>query len=464
MMKIDFFKILLVSSLLLSLQACFVADKYVRPEGIVDPEYFRTDRLSQDSISMAEVSWRELFTDPLLERHIEQALRQNIDIRIALQQIDAAEAYLSRAKAGYYPTVFAGLSAVHQENPSGSRTLPGSFDQFELSADLSWEADIWGKIKSNERAQNAAFLQSVAAHKAVKTELVAGVATLYYQLLALDEQMETTLETVANRTSSQETIEALKEAGIVSEVGVKQSEAQLLRARAVVVDLENEIRLTENALSILMGDPPHPIERTDLDQQQITTPLSLGVPLLLLRNRPDIIAAEYNLIEAFQLRNVAKSNFYPSLRLSATAGFQSLDLADLLNTNALFASMAGSLTQPIFNRREIKTQYEVAKAQQEIAFLNFKRAILEASQEVSDALANYAAVEKKLQIKAAELEAYRLATEYSEELLSNGMANYLEVLTARESVLNTQLELINLRFSELSTLVDLYQALGGGWK
>ncbi len=180
--------------------------------------------------------------------------------------------------------------------------------------------------------------------------------------------------------------------------------------------------------------------------------------------RPDVIAAEYNLVNAFQLTNVARSNFYPALRLTANGGFQSLDLADLIDTNSLFASVVGSLTQPIFNRRQIRTQYEVAQAQQEIAFLEFRRAILEASSEVSDALYNYAAADKKLDIKQNEFEAYDLATSYSEELLNNGFANYLEVLTARENALNAQLELVNIRFDELSSIVDLYQALGGGWE
>ncbi len=404
--------------------------------------------------------------DPVLEDHIEKALENNIDIRIALQQIDAAGAYLKQAKASYLPSVNAGFSAVHQQLPSNGQgaLLGNSLNQFELSADLSWEADIWGRIKSNERAQNAAFLQTVAAHQAVKTEIVANIASLYFQLLALDEQLEVTRETVANRMNSLETIKALKEAGTVTEVGVKQSEAQLYRAQAVEIDLENQIRLVENTFSILLGEAPHAIERTALERQEIMTTLKTGVPVQLLRNRPDVIAAEYNLINAFQLTNVAKSNFYPSLRLTATGGFQSLDITDLIDTNSLFASLVGSLTQPIFNRRQIKTQYEVAQTQQEIAFLEFRRAILNASQEVSDALFNYAAAEEKLEIKQKEFEAYELATSYSEELLNNGLANYLEVLTARENTLNTQLELVNIRFNELNAIVNLYQALGGGWK
>ena len=460
------YKTILVPAVLLSLQSCFVAKDYTRSSEVVKEESFRTDRLPQDSVSIAEVSWREMFTDPLLTAHIEEALQNNIDIRIALQQIEAAQAYLKQGKAAYLPSINANASVAHQELAGNNQNLYGvsSIEQYELTADLSWEADIWGKITSNKRALQASYLQSVAAHKAVKTELIANLASMYYQLLALDEQLMITRQTVANRENSLETIKALKEAGNVTEVGVKQTEAQLYRAQAVLLDLENEIRLLENAFSIMLGEAPHHIERSSLEDQNIETPLKIGVPVELLRNRPDVLAAEYNLINAFQLTNVAKSNFYPSLRLSASAGFQSLDLADLIDTNSLFASIVGSLTQPIFNRRQIKTQYEVAQAEQEMAFLEFRRALLVASREVSDALYNRETAVEKQEVIGNEYEAYDLATSYSEELLNNGFANYLEVLTARENALNTRLQLVNTRFNELNAVVNLYQALGGGWQ
>ncbi|NJW53884.1 efflux transporter outer membrane subunit [Salinimicrobium oceani] len=467
MRTLKLYKFLLMPALLLSLQSCFVAKDYNRPATVVEAETFRTDQLPADTISMAEVSWRTLFTDPVLADHIDRALENNIDIRIALEQIEAAKAYFKQAKAGYLPTLGLTTQMTHQQlahNSQFGSLFNGSLNQYEATANLSWEADIWGRIKSNQRAQSAAYLQSVAAHQAVKTRLVANIASLYFQLLALDEQLEVTRETVANRMNSLETIKALKEAGNVTEVGVKQTEAQLYRAQAVIVDLENQVRLLENTFSILLGEAPHPIERSDLDLQELNTELRIGVPVQLLRNRPDVIAAEYNLVNAFQLTNVARGNFYPTLRLTANGGFQSLDLADLIDTNSLFANVVGSLTQPIFNRRQIRTQLEVAQAQQEIAFLEFRRSVLDASREVSDALYNYAAADAKLEIKQNEFEAYELATSYSEELLNSGFANYLEVLTARENALNAQLELVNIRLDELNAVVDLYQALGGGWK
>ena len=466
MKNLRVYKFILIPAVLFSLQSCFVAKDYERPE-VVEEEYYRTDMLPEDGSSMADVSWRELFTDPYLSGYIEEALKNNIDIRIALQQISAAEAYVKQGKASYFPTFSLSGAVNHQilsKNSQFGSFFNGNITQYEATGNLSWEADIWGKIRSNDRAFQASYLQSVAAHQAVKTDLIANIASLYYQLLALDEQTRITRETIATRESSLETTRALKEAGNVTEVGVQQTEAQLYRARAVLLNLENNIRLLENGLSILLGEAPHQIERSSLAEQEIESELRIGVPAQLLRNRPDVIAAEYNLVNAFELTNVARSSFYPSLNLTASGGFQSLDLAELFNANSLFANLAGSIAQPVLNRRQIRTQYEVAQAQQEIAFLNFRRSILTASREVSDALYNFETAEERIELKTNEFEAYDLATTYSEELLNNGMANYLEVLTARENALNSRLELIDAELNRLYSIVDLYQALGGGWE
>ena len=460
------YRIFILGAVPLLLASCFAAKEYERPQELIDETYYRTDAIEQDSINMAVVSWRELFSDPILQEHIETGLENNIDIRVALQQILAAEAYFKQGKAGYFPTLDATAQMTHQELSSNSQFggLFSSLDQYELSASLSWEADIWGKIRSNKRAFGAQYLQTVEAHKAVKTQLVAMIASSYYQLLALDEQLRVTEETIETRSSSLETTKALKEAGNVTEVGVKQTEAQLYTAQALRIDLINEIRLLENSFSILLGQQPGAIERDGLRNQEIETSLKTGVPAQLLVNRPDVRASEFALINAFELTNVARSNFYPSLTLSATGGLQALQIDELFDTNSLFATLIGGLTQPIFNRRSIKTQYEVAQAQQEQARLQFKQALLTASREVSDALYTYEAATEKLDVKRKEFEAYNTATEYSEELLDNGLANYLEVLTARENALNSSLDLINTRLTQLQSVVDLYEALGGGWK
>ena len=458
-------KILVAGFAIISLQSCFVAKDYEKPE-VVKEDRYRTDNIEQDTLNIANVSWREMFTDPVLQEYIETGLQNNIDIRIALQQIIAAEAYLKQGKAGYLPTLNGDASFTHQELSENSQfgSLFSSVNQYQLSADLSWEADIWGKIRSQKRAFDASYLQSIAAHQAVKTRLISAIASTYYQLLALDEQIRITQETVETREKSLDATKALKEAGNLTEVGVKQTEAQYYTAKGILIDLRNEERLLENTLSILLGEAPMQIERTDLDDQEITTELNIGVPVQLLRNRPDVIAAEYELINAFELTNVARSNFYPSLTLSATGGLQALEAEDLFSVNSLFATIVGGLAQPILNGRRIRTEFEVSEAQQEQARLEFRRTILTASKEVSDALYSYDAATQKIEVKRKEFEAYDLATNYSEELLVNGLANYLEVLTARENALNSSLDLSSARFNQLKAVVDLYEALGGGWK
>ncbi len=447
--------------------SCFSAKVYERPgDEVLNDKYFRTDSLQKDSVSMASVSWKELFTDTVLQGYIEEGLRNNIDIRQAIQQILIAEAYLKQGKAGYLPTLNGLAQYTHNELSSNSQ-FGGQFDRldvYQLSGGLSWEADIWGKIRSDKRAFEATYLQSIAAHKAVKSTLVANIASTYYQLLSLDEQIEITEMTISTRASGLETTQALKEAGNVTEVGVKQTEAQLYTAQAILIDLKNNVRLLENSLSILLGDEPKAIERTSLNQQRITTPLKTGVPYELLANRPDVISAEYALVNSFELTNVARSNFYPSLTLSANGGLQSLDFSKLFDSSSLFATVVAGLTQPIFNGRQVRTQYEVRKAQQEQAKLEFRRALLTASKEVSDALYSFDAATEKMQVKKKEFESYNLALDYSQELLDNGLANYIEVLNARENTLNTNLDLTETKNAKLQAIVDLYQALGGGWQ
>ncbi|AZJ32652.1 efflux transporter, outer membrane factor (OMF) lipoprotein, NodT family [Tenacibaculum mesophilum] len=466
-MKFILNKTLVVVIMATTLQSCFVAKDYVRPELKETEHLYRTDNLPKDSISMADVSWKDMFTDAHLKEYIDEGLQNNLDIRVAIQQMAAAEAYMKQGKAGYLPTLSVGAKATHQELAKNSQFgsfFNGSIDQYEITGNLSWEADIWGKIRSNKRAGKAAYLQSVAAHQAVKTQLVSAIATTYYQLVALDAQLEITEQTIETRESSVNTIKALKEAGQVNQVAVDQNIAQYNNAKALKVDLEASIFKTENALNLLLGRTSVVVKRSKLSQQELDVTIKLGVPTILLRNRPDVMAAEYGLINAFEMTNVAKSNFYPSLTLTATGGFQSLDLDELLSTNSLFANIIGGLTQPIFNQRKIKTQHDVAKAQQEQALLSFKKTLLTAGNEVSNALFDYNAETEKFEYRQNEVEALRRAETNSEELLKNGYANYLDLLTARERVLNAEINVINNKLNQLLSTVNIYKALGGGWK
>lgn len=466
MKKLTINKFLLVAALPLLLQSCFVAKNYDRPEVQTDSLY-RTDNLPQDSVSFASVSYKDVFTDSHLKTYIQRGLDNNLDIRIALQSIAAAQAYVKQGKAGYLPTLNGAASATRtartSENGQFGSFFTQPFNQYEASGTVSWEADIWGKIRSSKRASDASYLQTVAAHQAVKTDLVAQIATTYYQLLALDKQISVTEQTIANRQKSLETIEALKDAGQANQVGVDQTAAQLYSAQSQLLDLKNSLYQTENTMSILLGEKPQSYVRSSLDEQSLVNEMTLGVPALLLRNRPDIMQAEYNLMNNFELANVAKSNFYPSITLSAQGGFQSLELDNWIDSSSIFANLVGGLTQPIFNGRKIRTAYEVAKTQQEQALLMFKKALLNAGQEVSNALYDYNISVEKEGYVSKQVVALKRAETNSEELLNSGYLTYLDLLTARENALNAELSLVDNKFSQLSATVELYRSLGGGW-
>lgn len=470
-MKNKIYKVAAVVVLGTVMQSCFVAKKYDRPE-LKTENLYRTEVVATDTTSMADIAWDKVFTDPTLQGHIKTGLQNNLDIRIAIQNIVAAEATMKQGKAGYFPTLSAGADWTHQElsknsqlgalfSAGGGRT---NVDQYQLTGTLGWEADIWGKIRSNKRATNAAYLQTIAANQAVKTELIANIASTYYQLLSVDAQIKLAEETLINRNESIETIVALKDAGNVNEVGVKQTEAQKYATEIIIADLKNSVIVLENTMSILLGQAPGKIARSTFEEQTMQPEITLGVPATLLRNRPDVIAAEYNLISLFEQTNVARSNFYPTLKLTATGGLQTVDIKEWFSANSLFANVVTGLTQPIFNGRQIRTRFEVAKANQEQAYLQFEQALLNAGNEVSNALAQYNNETTKLEIRGKQVDALRKAADYSDELLTYGLVNYLEVLTAKDNALNTELNLIDNKYQQYNAVIELYRALGGGWR
>ena len=449
------------------MQSCFVAKDYKRPE-LKTENLYRNEIVSTDTTSFANVAWDNVFTDPLLQGYIKKGLENNLDIKIAMQNIAVAEATMKQGKAGHFPTLSAGADWTHQElsknSQFGTLLQDRSTDQYQLTGSLSWEADIWGKIRSNKRAANATYLQTTAANQAVKTQLIANIAATYYQLLSVDAQIKLAEKTLVNRNQSIETIIALKDAGNVTEVGVKQTEAQKYATEIILADLKNSTIILENTMSILMGEGPAKVERSTFESQSMQPTITLGVPATLLRNRPDVIAAEYNLISNFEQTNVAKSNFYPTLKVTATGGLQSIDLKEWFSANSIFANVITGLTQPIFNQRQIKTRFEIAKANQEKAYLQFEQSLLTAGKEVSDALAQYNNETYKLTVREKQVDALNKATDYSDELLTYGLANYLEVLTVKDNALNAELSLIDNKFQQYKAIIQLYRALGGGWQ
>ena len=463
-------KSLSVLAIAFVLSSCIARQKYERPKNVVDENLFRTDMLPKDSISMATVSWKDIFTDPVLQKHISTALANNLDVRVALQNINAADSYLKQSKAAYLPTLSAGPSYTFQTQSLNSQTgqLFNSGrtyrNQFDISANAGLELDLWGKLKSQEKAELANYLGTVAAHQAVKSDLVASVASAYYQLLTFDDQKRIINETIAIRNKNLETTKALKEAGTLTEVAVQQSEALVFNAQSLLINIDVQISLLENTISLLLGEPSHAIERTTIAAQKMPVSLQLGYPANLLANRPDVKAAEYRLINAFELTNAAKANFYPALRLTAGGGITSGQIDQLFNVNSLFANVVAGLTQPILNQRQIRTQYEVSLANKEIAYINFRRSVLTAGKEVSDALAVYNSQDGFISLKRKEMEAYKNSVEYSQELVNYGFANYLEVLNASVNQLNAELNISNAEFSKLDAGIQLYKSLGGGWR
>ena len=468
-MKITIHKIILIFFVSFLVVSCHTRQNYQRANDVVDEKLFRTDALPKDSLSMANLSWKEIFTDAVLQKHIAKALENNLDIRIALQNIASAEAYLKQSKAAYQPTISVGPD--YSFNTSSLNTQFGQIvgerryiNQFDITANLGWELDLWGKLKGQEKAQYAAYLSSVAAHQNVKSNLVASIATAYYQLLAFDEQKKIFSNTIEIRKKNLETTKALKEAGIVTEVAVQQSEALVYNAEASLVTLDVQIQMLENTISLLMGEPSHEIERTSLSTQNFALNTDVGYPSALLANRPDVKQAEFNLINAFELTNAAKAQFYPSLRITGSTGVQSVDIDKLFSANSVFANVLVGLAQPILNKRQIRTNYEVSLANQERAYLNFRKTILNAGNEVSDALKMYNAQDQFIAFKKKELSAYDKSVEFSQELVNYGMANYLEVLNANVNKLNAEINIANAQYTKLQAGVELYRALGGGWR
>ncbi|MCE3074399.1 TolC family protein [Chryseobacterium gwangjuense] len=456
-------------AILAAVSSCMARKEYERPKNVVDEKLFRTDMLPSDSINVANVSWKEIFTDPILQGHISKALENNLDIRIALQSITSAEAYLKQSKAAYQPTVTVGPGYTFQTQSLNTQTgrLFGDrryINQLDITASIGFEADIWGKLRAQEKAQMATYLGTVAAHKAVKSDLVASIASSYYQLLTFDDQKRIITETIAVREKNLETTKALKASGTVTEVAVQQSEALVFNAKSLLIDIDTQIQLLENTMSLLMGEPSHAIERSTLKSQHVPIDLKLGYPAQLLANRPDVMRAEYSLMNAFELTNAAKAQFYPTLKITGNGGLQSMDIDHLFSVNSLFASVVGGLAQPILNRRTIKTNYEVSLANQETAYLNFRKTVLTAGKEVSDAIRVFSVQDSFIDLKQKELESYKKSVDYSQELVNYGMANYLEVLNASVNSLNAELNISNAQYSKMKAAVELYQALGGGWK
>ncbi|GAA3966237.1 TolC family protein [Pedobacter ginsengiterrae] len=466
-MKFNYKYSILIGFTILTLSAC-VTKKYERPQ--VKNEGLYRDNNTTDTVTMADLPWKNLFSDTTLQSLIQQGINQNLDLKQAIERIKISEATLRQSRAAFLPSLQADVSATDAKQSAAALNFPAGINinletqTYRAQLSTAWEADIWGKLSSAKRAAYATLLQSDAAKRAVQTQLIATIANNYYTLLALDKQLAITEQTIKIRTQDVETMKALKEGAVVNGAAVVQSEANLYAAQVTLPDLKRSVKEAENALNVILAQAPGTINRTTLDQQTPYTNLQTGVSAQLLQNRPDVIAAEFGFRSAFENTNVAKTYFYPSLTLTASGGLSSLQLNNFFD-NSIFYNLVGGLTQPIFAKGQNKARLTTAQANQQIAFYTFQQALLTGGQEVSNALYAYQTAAEKEETRAKQIASLTKAVDFTKELLRYSTAtNYTDVLTSEQSLLTAQLSGINDKLQKLQSVVNLYRALGGGWK
>ncbi len=455
--------IVIITGLSWLLISCSTSKHYQR--GVVSTDNLFGNIDTKDTVTIASKPWGSFFTESYLQKLIQEGLDHNPDLQTAVQRVIEAEAYFSQSKAALLPGISANGNGTYTRNPESIYPDgPREVNTYQLSAGANWEIDLWGKLKSSKRAAYANLLATDAGRKAVQTRLVSSIASAYYTLTGLDEKLAITRQTVKNYVNLVETMKVLQGSGKVTGAAVVQSEAVRYAAEVTIPDLEQNIRETENALCLLLGRVPGKIERGKIEDQNISSVLKTGVPARLLDNRPDVMQAEFEVMNAFEMTNNAKAYFYPTLNLTASTGFVNSDLGNLLDPVSFAANVAGGLVQPLFNKKINATRLKVARAQQEEALINFRSALLNAGQEVHTNLGLYESSVQKITLRKQQLEALIKSVDYTKELLTYGSANYTEVLTAQTSLLSAQLSSVNDHLQQLGATVSLYRALGGGWK
>ncbi len=449
-------KTLIICAAALLMTACGIYKPYSRPDTVATDGLYGAVETA-DTLTVGHLPWREVFTDPCLRDLIARALENNTDLRTAHLRVAETEATLRSARLAYLPSFnFAPQGAISSfDNANTSKT-------YSIPVTASWQLDLFGGITNAKRKARALHAQSLEYAQAVRTQLIAATANLYYTLLMLDSQYEVTRETADKWRRSVETLRSMKEAGMANEAGVAQYEGTYYSIEASLYDLEQTIRETENSLCALLGEAPRAIERGTLDTQQLPDDLTVGVPVQMLTNRPDIRAAEYSLMQAYYATAEARSALYPSITLSGTAGWTNSAGAMIVNPGKLLLSAAATLLQPIFNAGAGRARVKVMKAQQEEALLAFRQALLNAGAEVNNALTQTQSARAKNELRRNQIAAMERAVESTNLLMRHGSTTYLEVLTAEQSLLSARLSQIADRFDEMQGVVNLYQALGGG--
>ena len=446
------------------LSSCHIYKSYDRPEDITTAGLYRDtvaggDTLVADTANFGNLPWREVFTDPKLQALIEQALTSSPDIRTAALKVKEAQAPLLASKLAFIPALTLSPQGTVSSWDKGKAT-----QTYSLPVTASWQIDLFGQLLNLKRQAQATLEQTKAYEQNTRVQLIANTANLYYTLLMLDRQLEITEGTAEILKKNTETMEAMKESGIynTTEAAVEQSRAAYAQVQASLPDIRTSIREIENSLCLLLGEPAHAIERGILEEQQLPSDFSAGIPLQLLSNRPDVKAAEQALASAYYNTNVARSNFYPRITLSGSAGWTNSAGAAFVNPAKLLASAVASLTQPIFQNGANIAKLKIAKAQQEEAQIQFQTTLLNAGNEVSNALGQYQACSQKVEARNMEVNSAKNAADYTKDLFNLGTSTYLEVLSAQQSYLSAQLSEVSDTFSRMQAVISLYQALGGG--
>jgi NodT family efflux transporter outer membrane factor (OMF) lipoprotein len=418
-----------------------------------------------DTTSIADMSWKEYFSDPKLQQLIAEGLNNNLNLKVAMVRIRQAEASLMMAGAANQPTVAAGWQLSHTRTSSGSNgtdVLAYSTSMNQLGFSASWEIDLWGKLNNQAKAKYAALLNSNENKNLVQTTLIANIAKAYYTLLAYDEQLAITRKNIVSLQKSAETMQSLMTAGQQNAAAVEQSKALLYNTQLSVPTLETQIRMQEDALCVLLGRKPGQVERTAIVDQNVSPRLSYGVPAKMLAQRPDVKQAELSLRAAYATVGAAKASFYPSLTInSASLGFAG-GFSDFYKPSNIAASIIAGLTQPLLNKKQLKGNLQIAQAQQEEALLTFQNTVLTAGQEVSDILFGYSSSLSKNENRGKQIASLTKSVDYTQELLKAGEASYTEVLSAQRDLLSAQLNQVNDKLEQLTYGVNLYKALGGG--
>lgn len=447
--------------LLLAFTSCQVTKPHKLPDMMTNEKLFR-DLAVTDSSNMAEVPWKSLFTDPNLQSLITEAIRNNPDLQIAVIRMEKAEASVKQSRAAFFPSLSGNFDALlRNKNADGS----GISENYELYVSTSWEADIWGKLRSTKRANMASFLQSEAYKRAVQTQLIADVALNYYTLLAYDSQLQITRMTLEKREADVEAMQLLKDNDVITGADLVLSQANRYSAEVTIPDIEQAIYETENTLSYLLGRTPGPIDRGTLAEQEISVELKSGIPAQLLANRPDVQQAEYQFRYFYEMTNVARSYFYPVLTITATGGISETDLSQLFDAKTIIWNVAGGLVQPIFNQGVNKQRLRIARANEEEYFLAYKQTLISAGNEVVNAMHQYQSATDKIAIRTQQIAYLEKSVDFTMELLKySSSTNYTDVLTSEVNLLSAQINSVNDKLQQLRAAVYLYQSLGGGWK